>query len=365
MPYNDFGEEVPSVAEKKTGLLTFGDIGGVGELVYHNFRFSNYTILEDDANLLAVPVVNAETPADLEQREDLDGNRILTSLCDLARKINSYETKDEYQVLILQWCKQYMHPYRIDALYQMLSNEEDIDPEIIGKLAEQDGAFYIQDFIKQLGELYNAALLKKALDGVAIAEEDDAYNLYEEGRFFTTPAIFERYKLRRPEIPESVFEGINDILKAMEREQEYIKDHPQEELQEGEFAYEPYDDYEVLRSRLLEMFPDFKLRLKTHPKDGRIVLSAEVDSVFDIAWYSLAHLITEEPLPQDIGKPILRPDGMMTTCKNCGRFFIRRSARNHYCDLVECQKARNASNQRAFRDRRRKAKKHSMNGPDN
>ena len=87
-----------------------------------------------------------------------------------------------------------------------------------------------------------------------------------------------------------------------------------------------------------------------------MILSADVDSVFDIAWYALAHLITEEPLPEEMGKKSDRPEGVMTCCKHCGRFFIRRSSRNEYCDREECQKARNARNQREFRERRRIAK---------
>ena len=129
------------------------------------------------------------------------------------------------------------------------------------------------------------------------------------------------------------------------------------------FAEEPYDHYEELRDRLLSFFPDFKLRLKYHPEKRRMILSADVDSVFDIAWYALAHLITEEPLPEEMGKKSDRPEGMMTCCKHCGRFFIRRSSRNEYCDREECQKARNARNQREFRERGRIAKAR-MKGKD-
>ena len=47
----------------------------------------------------------------------------------------------------------------------------------------------------------------------------------------------------------------------------------------------------------------------------------------EIAWYALAHLITEEPIPEEMGKESDKPEGMLTCCRHCGRFFIRRSSR--------------------------------------
>ena len=364
MPYDAYLNEIPSKAEKKTNLLTFGDIGGVGQLVYHNFRYRAYSLAADDTGkMLAVPTVNEDTTLDVEQKEDLDGNTILTSLCDLARRIDSFETKDSYQDAILNWCTIHMHPYRIDEIYTLYSCEADIGMEMAGKIAARDGIFAIDQFMADLGRLYYAARLKRALDGVAIAEEEDAYNLYAEGRFFEAPAVFEKYKNRTPIVPDELIENGGDIniVDAMQLERQHEASHPQEPVPEGAFAEEPYDDYESLRERLLECFPDFRLRLKAHPKDGRIVLSAEVDSVFDIAWYALAHLITEEPLPQDIGKTQMHPEGILATCKNCGHYFIRRNSRNHYCDREECQKARNARNQREFRKRRAEKKAHAKN----
>ena len=195
-----------------------------------------------------------------------------------------------------------------------------------------------------------------------MAEENAAYNLYQQGRFFESSPKFEKYKYRSPELPDGFdfSEAKGDPLKAMVLAEKYLAEHPVEQPPEGEFAEEPYDHYEELRNAMLEFFPDFKLRLKLNPKTNRIVLSADVNSVFEIAWYALAHLMTEEPLPEEKGKQISRPEGMMTCCKNCGRFFIRRNYRNEYCEHVECQKARNAKNQREFRDRRRLQKANNV-----
>ena len=364
MAYDDFGKKVPSKANKKTAMFTFGDIGGVGQLVYHNFRFADYKLNDEGAETLVIPVIGAEALPDMEQKKGLDGKTILASLCNLAREIDSFETKGNYQDLILDWCRKYMHPYKMDILFQTLTDDEDVGIDLISVLASKDGIFTIQRFMTDLEHLYNAVRFKKALDGIIIADEDDAYNLYEVGRFFEAPALLERFKHRAVEVPDSVIDGADDedLLSAMEREQEYEKAHPKEALEPGHFASEPYDEYEELRRRLLDMFPDFKLRLRENPKDGRIVLSAEVDSVFDIAWYTLAHLITEEPGPMDMRKIKENPkSGLMATCKCCGKLFFRRNYRNVYCDRIECQNARNAKNQLNYRTRQAQARERAKN----
>ena len=42
----------------------------------------------------------------------------------------------------------------------------------------------------------------------------------------------------------------------------------------------------------------------------------------------------------------------MIRCRNCGKFIIRKSNRQEYCDSEDCQKVRNARKQKAFRERK-------------
>ena len=358
----DREEHFYSRAEKKTDILNFGDIGGVGQLVYHNFRFADYRQEWREGDTLIIPVLDEDAPLDAVPDEKLDGNRILTGLYDLAKKIDSFETKENYIDLIIQWCREYMQPYNLEMLYVLLISDERVDdPFLMSKTAMQDGTFSVNRFMKDLGYLYNAVRVKKALDGIAIAEEEDAYNLYEIGRFFEAPSFFESYKIPRTEkpddlIPESLKDEEDGLLRSMKIQSEYEKTHQPERPPCDTFAYEPFDDYEEVREKLMDLFPDFKFRLKTNPADGRVVLAAVVDSVFDIAWYALAHLMTEEPMLKDLGTRETNLKGIMATCKNCGRLFIRYNSRNNYCEREECQKARNAKNQREFRKRRAEQK---------
>lgn len=153
-------------------------------------------------------------------------------------------------------------------------------------------------FLHKSGKLYDATRFYIALDGVAVSDESAAYNLYHQGRFFESSPKFEKYKYRSPELPKGFdfSKAKSDLVKAMKSENKYLAEHPVEPPPEGEFAEDPYDHYEEPRNAMLEFFPDSKLRLKQNPKTNQIVLSADVDSIFDIAWYTLAHLVTEEPL---------------------------------------------------------------------
>ena len=42
MPYDWQGNEIESKAERHTNMLGIGEIGGVGQLIYHSVRFTDY-----------------------------------------------------------------------------------------------------------------------------------------------------------------------------------------------------------------------------------------------------------------------------------------------------------------------------------
>lgn len=353
MPYDWKGDYIASRANKNTGVLGFGEIGGVGQLIYHNFRFAAYTIMSDETEgAIACPICDKENPPDLTPKEHLSGKDILSSLCDLAKKIDDVDSTVDYREAILDWCMQNMHPYAIDYLYESLTDENFEIDRIDAELVARDGIFSFRAFMDDLGKLYNAARLYMALEALCFADNAPAYNLYQEGRFFEGLPYFERYKVNTevPDIDVSAAKG--NILAEMQRYNDYFAKHPKEEPEPGEFYTEPYDEYEELRGRLMDWIPDFKLRLKVNPENNCVVFSADVSSVFDIAWYVLARMMSEDPAPEDIGKEAERPEGIMICCHHCGRFFFRNFRQQQYCKRKECQNARNAKNQREFRRRK-------------
>ena len=217
--------------------------------------------------------------------------------------------------------------------------------------------------MEDLEKLYTTALFYEALEGVCVADDDAAYDLYKEGKYFEGLPFFERFKCIHNGSDIDVDTADGNLVKEMQLYTEHRKNHPEEQTPDGQFVTEPYDDYGELLDKLIERIPDFNMRLKVNPKTNRIEFSADVNSVFDIAWFTLARMISEDPPPENKGRPDDRKEGIMICCRHCGDFLIRRNGRQEYCDKPDCQKARNAKNQREFRRRKRieNAQKHKKN----
>lgn len=353
MSYSWNDEYRESKADLSTDFLGFGEIGGVGQLVYHHIRFPEYEwVSRDDPEFPTQPVINKKSPPDMNPKGGMTGKDILISLCELARRIDDFDEPTPYYELIIVWCKEHMHPYQVDYLYRALNDKEFDIASIDAKLLSQDAAFTIAQFMKDLEKLYNAARLYIAMEALCVLDNEKAYNLYHEGRHFEAPSIFEHYKhnIEIPDIDVSAANG--DILEEMRIYNEYMQTHPELQPPNGVFAVEPYDDFEVLQDWLIDCIPDFRLRLKRNPETKTLVFAADVTSVFDIAWYTLARMLSEDPPLEKKGFAENRPEGILICCHNCGRFFIRNKRTQQYCDLPECQKARNAKNQREFRRRK-------------
>lgn len=357
MPINWNGDYIESKADKKRDMLGFREVGGVGQLIYHQFRFANYSMT---MNTLDVePVCDADNIPDLTTEESLSGIELLNSLCNLAQEIDSPTRPKGYPEMILDWCMKVTHPYNIDEVYAELTEPEFDITGFDAELVARDAAFSINDFVNDLGSLYRAVKFYIALQGVCLGKDDEAYHLDEDGSLFDGLPFFSPYKVRcvDPDIDVSAANG--DLRKEIMIRAEYEKSHPEEfELikYEGEFVDVPYDDYEELRDKLIDWLPDFKLRLKISPETNKPVLAAEVHSVFDIAWYTLAWMISEDPAPEDMQKHAPRKEGVITRCACCGEIFTARNRNQKYCKKEACVKSRKAKNAKDKRDRDRVAK---------
>ncbi len=353
MPYNWNGDYIPSKADKPTGIFGQKEIGGVGQLIYHPFRYKDYILANDREEYRAFPICKPGYEPTFPVDDSVSGKGLLVSLCNLAKKIDDRDNKIPYDQLIIQWCRENMHPYSINYVYQELTEESFDITGYDAELAARDGIFSINDFMKDLGNLYTTALFYEALQGACVADKDAAYNLYREGKHFEGLPFFESFKCihSKPDIDASLADG--NLVKEMKLEAEHKKSHPEELPSNGQFAAEPYNNYGELLDKLIEHIPDFNMRLKVNPKTNRIEFSANVNSVFDISWFTLARMISEDPAPEYKGQSDDRPEGIMICCRHCGDFLIRRNGRQEYCDKPDCQKARNAKNQREFRRRKR------------
>jgi hypothetical protein len=209
-----------------------------------------------------------------------------------------------------------MHPYSIDFIYSELAENFDINT-IDAEMVARDGIFEIETFMKDLGKLYNAVRFYVALEGFLDADNKVADNLYEEGRYF------ERFKHAHTEIPDEIFTD-KTSRKA----------------------------YDELMNTFVDYIPNFNMKLKFSPLTNRFEFSADVNSVFDIAWYTLARMISEAPALENRNKQDEQPEGILICCRHCGKFLIRKGKRQGFCTSPECQKARKAINQKDFRKRK-------------
>ena len=131
--------------------------------------------------------------------------------------------------------------------------------------------------------------------------------MQHEGRHFETLPFLDKYlrpELAHPDIDVSSAGG--DLLKEMQLESAYFEKHPDERFSDR--FREPYDDF--------------------------------------------ARLLTEDPSFEFLGSNDRCWNGILICCHHCGRFFYRNAKHQQYCDRPECQKARNAKNQRDFRKRK-------------
>ena len=354
MPYNWNGDYVPSKADRTTDILGHKELGGIGQLVYHAIRFKEYDTDYFDSKYCAYPICDANRPPEFPVDASVSGFEMLSSLCNLAKQIDDYDNKIPYTTLILDWCKEHMHPYNIDYIYEDLHNDK-FDPNSFDiETLERECIFSIDDFMKDLGHLYVTFLFYRALEGICVADEEDAYYFYKEGKYFETSSHFERFKYYPSKTPDlDVSSAGGDIVNEMEIYGEYENKYTLTKAPEGEFGTEPYDEYEKLRDILLDRFPNVTMRLKVNPKTGRMELSADAHSVFDIAWATFAAILSQAPSPENIGKDDAFSDGIIISCRHCKKFFVRRNNRQEYCDNPICQKARKVQNQREFRRRKR------------
>ncbi|MCD7835746.1 MAG: hypothetical protein LUG83_03660 [Lachnospiraceae bacterium] len=354
MPYDWNGDYIPSKANKTTDILGQREIGGVGQLIYHPFRFKDYEMGNNSHECCAFPICKSGYEPIFPSDDSVSGKELLVSLCNLAKRIDDFENKVPKEQLIIEWCKENMHPYSIDFIYQELTEESFDINGFDAEMVAHDGIFSFEDFMKDLSKLYNTALFYEALEGVCIADEEPAYNLYKEGKYFEGLPFFEKYKLEEREIPDLDESPANgNIVEIMKLYNKYEEEHFPPNKPTSEFQQEPFAHYEELRNTLINLIPDFTIRLKVNPATNRLDFSADVNSVFDIAWFTLARMLSEDPAPEDKGKQDERQEGIMIVCRHCGDFLIRRNNRQEYCDKAECQKARNAKNQREFRRRKR------------
>jgi hypothetical protein len=323
--------------ELHADVLGFGEIGGVGEMIYHTVRFPEYVLETEDGVQILRPRCSLGCEPTKNTDYSLTGQKLLANLCNLFKKMNDPSCEESYINLIINWCRENTHPYSIDALYDMLS-ADDFDISQLGFLAEKDGIFEINEFIRDLSYVYHTFTFKYALDELRRGNDQFVRRLYYEGRFHDGYSFFEAYFAEPQDKSQankmSKLLGDNDDLDAVP-------------------ARNPMDDYEALQNTLLSLFPEFHMKLKVNPRTKRIVYAADVQSVFDICWYTLSRMVADDAPPLDYDSDSIFSEGSILSCLSCGDFFVRKSSTQKYCDNPDCKAERNRRKSKAHYQKRK------------
>lgn len=349
MPYGPYGEWIDSTADHGTPIIGAGEIGGIVGLIYHTFTFREYEYETISDEWFLKPVVGQWIDTD----DCPTGNEIFCALYNLGKKINDVSEEASFHGDILYFCKAVAHPYFIDELY------DGTVEGIVSEMLARDAAFGVSQFMRDLGRFYTTAQFYFALEKVKNWDTEDALHLAEEGRMFEGLPFFEKYKYARNEADEdrpkldSNYISSDDLIAEMQHDN--LESPAESPSVPTRFYDHPHGYYDELLDELVDIMPSFQLRLRPDPRTKQMVLAADVRSVFDIAWFVLARMITNyappfEQEPDVEGRP---REFAVVICPNCGEAFARRSNRQQFCTKEECRKAHNALRQKKYRENKK------------
>lgn len=343
-------------------MLGFTEVGGIGEISYRSVRFHNYRVKDKNGFVLMYPdYQKGDTLVDEKRDRKLTGQRLLTSLCNLYQEMNDPDCKLSPTDMVIDWCTENMHPYNIDMIYEQCI-EDYLSYEMHIDFLKRDGAFIVQDFIRDLQELYNATCFYYALTQLSNGKRNPALRLNDEGRLSEGLPFFEKYKLPRPQEgfsqstkPATWYDFIHmdSTLEEMIASNEIQPPPAKIAPEKRTFMQNPLKDLDYLHEMLMSLFPEFKMKLQKNSKTKRITFAADIRSVFDICWFALARLVADDT-PKDDEDPYSNyREASILCCLNCGNFFVRTGPRQKYCKDEDCQAARQRNNQRSCRTRKK------------
>lgn len=132
------------------------------------------------------------------------------------------------------------------------------------------------------------------------------------------------------------------MAEAEEHQKRYEKFIEQHKDELYKYIPEPIDNFYRLRGRLMDMIPDFHMRLKVDSKSDKVVFAADVHSIFDIAWYTLARYMVDVQLADEGITEKRYSNGKVCVCKCCDKAFVRTADQNRrqYCGDPACERKR-------------------------
>jgi len=309
--------------ELPTNFFSFTEIGGVGEMIYRAARFPAYATMDEETGEtdIIIPVFTPGHPPKAGNDYSITGQELLASLCNLYKEINKPDYSANITECVWAWCMDNIYPYNIDDVCETIETMDfSRDVDVFDRL-QRETTFPVKRFVEDVCKLgtvyeYYDALMKVKRDrNVAAGRE-----LYYEGRICDSLPFLEFYRQ---------YEDDTEYLKRIS------------------------EDYDSLMDKLIDMFPDMRMRLKRNKDTGKIEYGADVLSVFDICWFAFARMVADVAPPADTDPDYMYSSGSILTCMACGRYFVRHSSRQRYCNNPNCQDERNRRKSRAYYKRKK------------
>ena len=151
---------------------------------------------------------------------------------------------------------------------------------------------------------------------------DYAYNLNENGPSFIHTSIYEKYKRKiKNKWINDHYTGnyIETLLKERDVHSIYG-----ELLSKEDFRKNALKDKKKIYKEIISYILPVKMKLKYIDYEGNAEFRTEINSVFDICWYTLARMIASNASQQDedldYGED-RRKDGTLGVCANYGSFL--------------------------------------------
>lgn len=345
----------PKANNKHLGLV---DIGGVGEIVYKCVKFNDYDY-DDDANIVDKRIKGKIIyPRDPYEAPNLDidlgltGKKLIVSLCNLAEKINfkGFITHTKVAALIMDWCKEYFHPYNIESLYEKYRELDKGETDRKYYQEWTDGVFNVDTFIDDLAKLYCVFTYIYAFLECLNGNPEPALNYEKSGQFFHTVPLFADYTFTMIVDKYDVDPNWNDIQRAMkDAEHSHMHINTKEEFRKAVVT-----DKVNIYKKIENMLPQIKLSLNYDVSRNKCELVAYVESIFDICYYSIARLLaanapSEDPNTDkysvyDLGENI-------AFCEVCGKMYIKSGNNQKCCGDDACIRTINRKRQARHRQK--------------
>lgn len=345
----------PKAYNKKLGLV---DIGGIGEIVYKSVKFKEYDY-DDQANIvdkgikgkIIYPSDPYEVPY-LDYDFGLTGKKLIVSLCNLAEEINfkGFISETRTAELIMDWCKAYFHPYNIETIYEKYRELEkgEIDRKYYSEWT--DGVFEVDKFIDDLASLYSIYTYVYAFLECLNGNPEPALNYQKFGTYFETVPYFADYEFNLIVEKYESDPNWNKYKKAMkDAEHSHFHINTKEE-----FVKAVVKDKIKIYKKICDMIPEVRMYLSYDISRKRCEFVANIESVFDICYYTIARLLasnapsedqnTDKYSVYDLGESI-------SYCEICGKMYIKNGNNQKCCGDEDCVRAINRKRQARHRQK--------------